>query len=388
MLGMSAALVLLTAAVYFPVLTHEFIQLDDPTYFSRNPHLDGHLSPGDVRRALFEPYFANWIPVTHLSIAVDDALHGAQPGAVIGTNAALHALAGVLLFLALARMTGRIGPSAFVAAVFLVHPLHVESVAWASSRKDVLVGVFWMATLHAYARYTQRPTWGPYAGVILCVALALLSKPTAVTLPFVLLLLDGWPLRRLGPGTPEPWGARRVWLEKLPLFGMVAVTSAVTWLVQRGAGAEQTMNVPVLHRLSNAVHAYAAYLIDSAWPTGLAAFYPYPQAGFSGGAVAASGALLLVVTVACFGLVRRQPAWLVGWLWDSRRAPTATCTYPSSGSRWRWPSAFSACSRRGFGRRGPWARWPVGSCSLWPSRVTPRCGTGATRCRSSSMRSP
>jgi Flp pilus assembly protein TadD len=310
----SAALIALTAAVYFPVGMHEFIQLDDPTYFARNPHLDGQLSLADARRALFEPYFANWIPVTHLSIALDDALHGARPGAVIATNALLHALAGILLFLALARMTGGLGASAFVAAVFVVHPLHVESVAWASSRKDVLVGVFWMATLYAYARYWESPSVARYLGVVGGLALALLSKATAVTLPFALLLLDFWPLRRLGPGTAAPWGDRRVWLEKLPLVAMVAAVSAVTWLVQRGAGAEQTMNVPFFYRLANGMHSYAAYLADSVWPSGLAAFYPYPGGGFGPG-LAVGGGLLLVLTALCVALARRLPPLLVGWLW-------------------------------------------------------------------------
>lgn len=314
-------LIALTALVYFPVTTHEFIQLDDPTYFTRNPHLDGELELTDVRRAFLEPYFANWIPLTHLSIAFDDALHGARPGAVIAENVVLHALAGILLFFALARMTGRAGPCAFVAAVFLVHPLHVESVAWASSRKDALMGVFWMATLYAYARYCEHPTGRRYAGVVLGLGLALLAKPMAVTLPFVLLLLDGWPLRRIGSAAGEQRGARRVWLEKLPLFAMVAAASLATWLVQRGAGAEQTMNVPLVYRLANAVRSYVAYLFDSFWPSGLAAFYPYPvdpllgDTALGGGELGALVAVLLGVSAVCVWLARRQPALLVGWLW-------------------------------------------------------------------------
>jgi tetratricopeptide (TPR) repeat protein len=314
-LGLCAALVLLTAAVYFPVTGHEFVKLDDPSYFSNNPHLDGELSLADVRRALLEPYFANWIPLTHLSIALDDWLHGARPGAVLATNAGLHALAGVLLCLALARLTGRLQASAFVAAVFLVHPLHVESVAWASSRKDVLVGVWWMATLLAYARYCERPGGGRYALVALGLALALLSKPTAVTLPCVLLLLDFWPLKRLGPAAALPLGGRRLWLEKLPLLAMVAAVSAVTWAVQAGAGAEQTRHVPFGYRLQNAVHSLAAYALDAVWPSGLAAFYPYPTGGFGAGELALSGALLLLVSGACVTLLRREPSLLVGWLW-------------------------------------------------------------------------
>jgi tetratricopeptide (TPR) repeat protein len=315
MLGACAALALLTAAVYFPVASHEFVKLDDPTYFTSNPNLDGRLSATDVRRALLEPYFANWIPLTHLSIALDDALHGARPGAVLVTNAGLHALAGALLCLALTRLTGRSGASAFVAAVFLVHPLHVESVAWASSRKDVLVGVFWMATLLAYARYRERPGAGRYAAVALAAALALLSKPTAVTLPFALLLLDVWPLRRLGPGADPSWGDRQVWLEKLPLFAMVAGVSAVTWAVQAGAGAEQTMHVPLGHRLQNALDSLAAYALDGFWPTGLAAFYPYPAHGFDAGGLLLAGGLLAGVTALGLWRVRQQPALLVGWLW-------------------------------------------------------------------------
>jgi tetratricopeptide (TPR) repeat protein len=310
-----AALVALTAAVYFPVTTHDFVLLDDPFYFTRNPHLDGHLGLDDVRTAFAEPYLANWIPLTHLSIAVGDALHGAEPGAVIASNVALHALAGILLFLALARMTRQPGPSAFVAAVFLVHPLHVESVAWASSRKDVLAGVFWMATLYAYARYSERPGVARYALVAAGLVLALLSKPTALTLPFVLLLLDVWPLQRIGL-EPGPWrNASRLGLEKVPLLALVLVFSVVTFAAQRGAGAVTTMEVPLAYRLGNIFLSYTAYLVDGVWPVGLAPFYPYPVHGLESSEVAASVALVSFVTAVCVWLARRQPALLVGWLW-------------------------------------------------------------------------
>ena len=183
--------------VFLQVLEFEFVGLDDYGYVVQNPHLRDGLS----REALwgaFRPYFSNWIPLTALSLQLDYALYGLDPAGYHFTNVALHTLSAVLLFFGLTRLTGEVWRSGFVAAVFAVHPLHVESVAWISERKDALSGVFWMLTLLAYGHYREQPASIPrYLWVLLCLALGLLAKPTLVTLPFVLLLLDYWPLGRL-----------------------------------------------------------------------------------------------------------------------------------------------------------------------------------------------
>jgi hypothetical protein len=220
----------------------------------------------------------------------------------------------VLLFLALARMTGALGCSAFVAAVFAVHPLHVESVAWATERKDVLAGFFFSLTLLAYARFAERPdSKRSYALVLAALACALLSKPTAVTLPLVLLLLDFWPLGRLS------WAAsaRRVWLEKLPMLALALAAALVTLLVQRSGGGMEFADrvLPLGVRLWNALDSYGVYLAQTVWPAGLSVFYPHPVEGISQGRALVSGALLVAVTAGALALARRAPYLLVGWLW-------------------------------------------------------------------------
>jgi Flp pilus assembly protein TadD len=210
-------------------------------------------------------------------------------------------------------------PSAFVAAVFALHPIHVESVAWASQRKDVLAGLFFMASLWAYARYTDRPSAARYSATFFLVALAVLAKPIAVTLPFVLLLLDYWPLRRLGVDRPNGSvdfrSLRRAVLEKAPLLALVAVASLATFLVQSSAGAVQSDHVPFALRATNALLSCVHYIRDSIWPTHLAIFYPYPADALQGGSAVAAGALLLVMSAVALRLGKSRPYLLVGWLW-------------------------------------------------------------------------
>jgi tetratricopeptide (TPR) repeat protein len=218
-------------------------------------------------------------------------------------------------------MTGSRWRSAFVAAVFAVHPLHVESVAWASERKDTLSGVLWMLALHAYASYAERPGSLPrYAGVLACLVLGLLAKPMLVTLPFVLLLLDYWPLGRLrADGSrrlPDPRALRRAVIEKLPMLLVVAAASAVTFAVQRSMGAmSHDGMIPFPYRLLNALDSYALYLAKSFRPSGLAVFYPHPLRTLSALDVAAPALLLAVVTLAALRLAASRPYLVVGWLW-------------------------------------------------------------------------
>ena len=313
-------LVIAVAAVYAPVRHHGFVDFDDHVYVVENPRLGLGLTRETLVDAFAAPYFHNWIPLTTLSYQVDAALFGLGPVGFLATNVVLHALASLLLFAALHALTGAFGASAFVAGVFAVHPLHVESVAWISERKDVLSGALGMATLWAYARYARRPSPLTYAAVAMGLALGLLAKPALVPLPFVFLLLDYWPLARLRSdgrlGRPEAGPLRRAVLEKLPFLGLAAVSAVTTWVVQSSTGAVNHLEaLPLDLRAANALVSLVAYLGDSFWPRDLAAFYPYPADGVSLSAALGASALLLTITAAALGLLRKRPYLAVGWFW-------------------------------------------------------------------------
>jgi Tfp pilus assembly protein PilF len=302
------ALALLVALVYAPVVGHEFVSLDDSLYYLTNPNLDGRLGLDDALGA-FRFYAANWSPLTSLSIAIDNALYGVDPTGPLLTNAVLHAIASLLLFFALRALSLGTAVSAFAAAVFAVHPLHVESVAWAASRKDVLMGVGWNATLYAYARYREQPGAGRYAALLAAAAFALLAKPAAVTLPFALLLLDYWPLRR--PRSE----ARAAVIEKLPIVALAALVSAMTVLAQTGVGAETSVRLPLGYRVLNAGLSYASYALDAFWPSGLAVFYPYHPDELTGAVAIASGLCVLVLSALALRIAAAKPHLFVGWFW-------------------------------------------------------------------------
>jgi hypothetical protein len=229
--------------VYFQVRTHDFVNFDDPIYIVENPNLQAGLSLETVTRAFSEIYELNWIPLTWISLLVDHAVFGFAPAGYHLVNVALHALTAALLYLALARMTGSPWRSAFVAAVFAIHPLHVESVAWASERKDVLSGAFFALGLLAYVRYAEGPSSRRMGVVAAFLGLGLLSKSVLVTVPFALVLLDYWPLgrirRRDGSALPDAGRLRIAFAEKWPLFGLSAAVAITTWVVQRRAGATE-----------------------------------------------------------------------------------------------------------------------------------------------------
>lgn len=304
------ALAALALAVFAPAAGYDFVSYDDWKFVRDNPFLREGLTLESVRRVFAESYFANWIPLTLLSYHVDAALFGIDPRAFHASNVGLHALATALLFLALVRLTGEARPSAWVAAVFAVHPLQVEPVAWISARKDVLSGACFAALLLAYAHYAGRPSPRRYAAVALALAAGLLSKPMLVTAPLLLLLLDAWPLGRLR--APGGGLARGVLLEKLPLLALAAGVAAVTLVVQPVVGA-QGHALPV--RVANALDSLGAYLGDFLWPRGLAAFYPHPGAELPTGRVLAAGAVVAGITLAVAVGARRRPALAVGWLW-------------------------------------------------------------------------
>jgi tetratricopeptide (TPR) repeat protein len=316
-LAVAALLCGATFAIYLQVRHHDFVNYDDPIYIVENPSLQVGLSFDTVTRAFTEFYETNWIPLTWISFQIDHAFFGFEPAGYHLVNVALHALSAVLLYLVLARMTGAPWPSAFVAAVFAVHPLHVESVAWAAERKDTLSGVFWMLTLAAYGFYAARPrSFARYLLVAACFSLGLLAKPMLVTLPLVLLLLDYWPLGRLRRALPDPARLRRLLLEKLPLLAIAAAVSAITVAVQREAGAMSRDDPLTLSlRLMNALDSYAIYVFDSFWPNGLAIFYPHPMTASSPWNAGASALALVGTTLLFARFVASRPYLLVGWLW-------------------------------------------------------------------------
>ena len=312
----SLVLLVLAFAVFAQVRGHELVDWDDSFVITENPVLAADLSGVTLGRAILSPHHGNWIPLTQLSLVLTRALAGPEPAGFLRGNVALHAFSAVLLFLALARMTGALGRSAFVAAVFAVHPLHVESVAWATERKDVLAGLCFSLTLLAYARFVERPDSKlRYALVLLALACGLLSKPTVVTLPGVLLLLDFWPLGRL---RVSPNGsARHVWLEKLPMLALALAAGVVTFLVQRSGGGMEFADraLPLGLRIWNALDSYGVYLVQAVRPSGLSVFYPHPIEAVSHGRAVLSSVVLVAVSAAAVALARRAPYLLVGWLW-------------------------------------------------------------------------
>lgn len=305
---MAIALVLLAAIaiVYAQVGSHDFLNYDDPRYVTANPQVRAGLTYEGIVWAFTAVHDANWIPLTWISHMIDCQLFGVNPGWQHLMNVFIHAVNALLLFLLLKRLTGALWPSAFTAAVFALHPLHVESVAWIAERKDVLCALFFFLTIWAYIRYVERPAltrFLPVIGLFMC---AVMAKPMAVTLPVCLLLLDLWPLRRLRLG-------RRVVMEKLPLFAFAAASSAIAFIAQRQGGAVAPLDqIPLAARAGNALISYVLYIADFIWPANLAVFYPYPAQIFAWQWVAAACALGAVT----FLTVRSQRRYLmVGWLW-------------------------------------------------------------------------
>jgi protein O-mannosyl-transferase len=311
----AAGLALLTIAVYAAVAHFEFVTWDDGNYVHIDPVRNGLTWQG-VTWAFTTGETANWHPLTWLSHMLDVEIYGDQAGGHHVTNLAFHVANVLLLFGVFVRMTGAVGRSAFVAALFAIHPLHVESVAWVAERKDVLSTFFALVTIWMYVTYVRRPRASRFLLVCGCYALGLMAKPMLVTLPFVLLLLDAWPLDRARAGSGVTW--RRLSIEKIPLIAMAAVSSVATVFLQRAAGAmgegSSTDVFPLGLRVANAVVSYAAYLGQTIWPAGLAAFYPYPRQA-TATAVVMSVVVLAGLSAAAVRAARQRPYVLVGWLW-------------------------------------------------------------------------
>jgi len=310
---------LLILAVYAPVRHFDFIDLDDPTYVTRNRHVVSGITAENLRWAFTGTAGANWFPLTWISMMADVQLFGTGAGPQHVTNVSIHAASTLLLFWILKRLTGETFPSAAVAFLFAVHPQHVESVAWVTERKDVLSALFWMLALWSYARYASRRQAGPYLLTLLFYCLGLLSKPMVVTLPAILILLDIWPLGRITGETALGIFSRRnaralVW-EKLPFFALAMVMSAVTYFVQSQSGAVRSLKTwPLGLRLGNAVNSGAVYIAKTLWPSRLAVFYPM-HAGPAAWQVIVSALVLAGVTVLALLTMRTRPYLAVGWFW-------------------------------------------------------------------------
>jgi tetratricopeptide (TPR) repeat protein len=315
-------LVMAILAVYWQVRNHDFINYDDDLYVTINPHVQAGFTLDSITWAFTSTHASNWHPLTWLSHMLDCRIYGMNPGRHHLTNVLLHILNTLLLFLVFKRMTGDLWQCGFVAALFALHPLHVESVAWVAERKDVLSTFFWMLTVWSYLRYVERSGLNRYLPVLFFFILGLMAKPMLVTLPFVLLLLDYWPLKRFRLGSSEDSQECRpgrfclglVW-EKIPLFLLSAGSSVITYMVQKSSGAVSPLDVASFKvRIANAMISYVSYIGKMIWPHNLAVLYPYPKAILLWKVVGAS-LLLVVMSIVVFRMVKTKPYFAVGWLW-------------------------------------------------------------------------
>ncbi len=317
----AAALAVATLAVYAQVINHQFINLDDNLYIWDNPMVISGLTLKGLAWAFTTFHAANWHPLTWLSHMLDSQLFRMNAGGHLFVNALIHVANTLLLFFFLKRVTGARWRSAIVAALFALHPLHVQSVAWAAERKDTLSTFFGLLCLLAYARYVEKPSWKKYALVAVWLALGLMAKPMLVTWPFVFLLLDYWPLRRLEWRPAE--GIERFakdWLplvrEKLPLFCLVIPSVIVTHIAQARWGAvADLIALPFSWRLANALVSYAKYLLLTFWPDRLAVYYPFSFSGIPAWQVVAALVVLAAITAVALREARRRPYLITGWLW-------------------------------------------------------------------------
>jgi protein O-mannosyl-transferase len=321
LLGLAA----MTFAIYAQVVGHRFITLDDPIYIQENPMVNRGITRAGLVGAFTTFHAANWHPLTWISHMIDCQLFGISAGCHLLMNALIHVANTLLVFWFLLRATHARWPSALVASLFALHPLHVESVAWASERKDILSTFFGLLSLIAYVRYAEAPSRGRYMWTAVTLALGLLAKPMLVTWPFVMLLIDYWPLRRFNAaakanrlGTPRrSEAATKLWLlfrEKLPLFALVVASAIMTLIAQSRGGAVRTLGAaPIALRLSNALVSYAKYLVLTFWPNDLAVYYPF--AGIPAWQIIGAAFLLSGITVFCLSERRIRPYLIIGWLW-------------------------------------------------------------------------
>ncbi len=309
---LSLLMIAITLLVYGQVINHDFVVWDDPLYVTANDRIQQGFDWESIRWAFTTNHGATWIPLTWLSLMLDYRMHGLSPGGYHLTNLCWHLLNALLLFHILRTMTRALWPSFLAAILFAVHPLNVESVAWVTERKDVLSAFFWFATTGLYVRYVRGPSPTKFLPVIVGMALGLMAKPMLVTLPFALLLLDFWPLRRIQ--------TYRSWVplvkEKLPLVGLAILSAALTLWAQRGVIAAIPFDVkPLPLRLENALVSYVAYLHKLFWPAGLSAYYPYPDSSFPLWQLGLASLTLGGASWLAWRFRQQLPYLLTGWLW-------------------------------------------------------------------------
>jgi tetratricopeptide (TPR) repeat protein len=323
-LGLCLLLAAGIIAVYAQTAGFDFADYDDPAYVKDNPKVPEGLTLSGIEWAFTAKYESNWIPLVWLSLMLDRNIFGTWAGGFHLVNVAFHIANTILLFWVLKRYSKSLWASFFVAALFALHPLHVESVAWVTERKDVLSTLFWMLIMLAYVRYVEIPTVKRYTIICVVFSLGLMTKSMLVTLPFVLLLMDYWPLRRLFPDFGEISQAeearagisigRLIW-EKTPLFILSAASCVVTFVAQKTGGAVMRLStIPIEYRIGNALVSYCDYIVKTFRPIGLAVFYPHPAKDLAGWKVAVAVAVLMTITIVVI-LLRRRRYLLVGWLW-------------------------------------------------------------------------
>lgn len=314
----SLLLILVTATIFCQVTEFDFINYDDTEYVSNNPKVQAGITLHSIIWAFTSGHASNWHPLTWISYMLEFQLFGLWAGGYHLVNLFFHIANTLLLFFVFRKMTGQIWQSGFMAMLFALHPLHVESVAWISERKDVLSAFFWMLTIWTYVRYVRCPIWGTYVWMVVFFILGLMSKPMVVTLPFVLLLLDFWPLYRLKLDTPETKLNLKIAgliREKIPLFILAATSAGITFYVQQLGGAVQPFGeIPLSNRLLNALTSYMDYILKTVYPVKLVVFYPYPDVFFW-----CKTSVAIIILAALTGLaillLHRSPYAIVGWLW-------------------------------------------------------------------------
>jgi protein O-mannosyl-transferase len=319
-----------TIALYWPATTYEFIEFDDPLYVTEQPIVKKGLTVEGVKFALTSTQASNWHPITWLSHMLDCTLFKLNPAGHHATSIVIHALNAAIMLLLFARMTRLLLVSTLAAAMFAFHPLRIESVVWIAERKDVLSLLFGLFAIWSYVSFARKPAWWRYILVAFWFSVSLMCKPMLVTLPVALLLLDYWPLRRIGfadnggnsangvdrSSQHWSWGtARKLIIEKLPLLAISIVSSAITiWAQHLGGTIESLETRSITQRIANAIVAYSSYLGKTFWPVELSLLYPHPT-NWPLWQVTASLGLLLAITLAAIVMARRHPYFIVGWLW-------------------------------------------------------------------------
>jgi tetratricopeptide (TPR) repeat protein len=304
-----------TVFAFWPLRHNAFVNFDDNEYLTQNPQVRSGLSLDGLVWAFKTKHAGNWHPLTWLSHMTDFHLFGSDPAGHHLMSLAFHTANALLLFLVFKLMTGNFWRSAFIAALFALHPLHVESVVWAAERKDVLSGFFWLLTMLFYVHYVRGKKTGSYILAVLSLALGLMAKPMLVTLPFVLLVLDYWPLSRLQFNRPGKALATAL-IEKLPFFILAGLSIGITIYAQQSGGAVKGFYMlPLKFRIGNAIVSYITYISKMFWPAHLAVFYPHPGDGLSWSKVAAAGLALVCIFILVIRQAKHRPWLATGWFW-------------------------------------------------------------------------